>query len=100
MASPAKPASPAQVGELGKIVFKILGGRNFLGDELGKIVFIIAVVVVIAVAVAVVVAVEAVDKWESYRWCRASPAFAPTQPLPFSLAASVLSRVQNNLKLK
>ena len=50
-------------------------------------------VAVAVVAIAIVVAVEAVDKWESYSWCRASPAFAPTQPLPFSLAASVLSRV-------
>ena len=50
-------------------------------------------VAVAVVAIGVVVAIEAVDKWESYSWCRASPAFAPTQPLPFSLAASVLSRV-------
>ena len=126
MASPAKPASPAQVGawedsfqdfrragknsrrrawedsfqdfrrakfffgdELEMLVFKIFcGPTTFLGDELGMLVFTIAV----AVAVAVVVAVEAVDKWESYSWCRASPAFAPTQPLPLSWAVSVLSR--------
>ena len=50
-------------------------------------------VAVAVVAIAVVVAVEAVDKWESYSWCRASPAFAPTQPLPLSWAVSVLSRV-------
>ena len=49
-------------------------------------------VAVAVVAIAVVVAVEAVDKWESYSWCRASPAFAPTQPLPLSWAVSVLSR--------
>ena len=41
-------------------------------------------VAVAVVAIAVVVAVEAVDKWESYSWCGASPAFAPTQPLPLA----------------
>ena len=53
-------------------------------------------VAVAVVAIAVVVAVEAVDKWESYSWCRASPAFAPTQPLPLSWAVSVLSRGLNS----
>ena len=41
-------------------------------------------VAVAVVAIAVVVAVEAVDKWESYSLCRASPACAPTQPLPLA----------------
>ena len=41
-------------------------------------------VAVAVVAIAVVVAVEAVDKWESYSWCRASPACAQTQPSPCS----------------
>ena len=49
-------------------------------------------VAVAVVAIGVVVAIEAVDKWESYSWCGASPAFAPTQPLPLSWAVSVLSR--------
>ena len=56
-------------------------------------------VAVAVVAIAVVVAVEAVDKWESYSWCRASPAFAPTQPLPLSWAVSVLSRGSGISKL-
>ena len=47
-------------------------------------------VAVAVVAIAVVVAVEAVDKWESYSWCRASPALA--QALT-PKKAPVLSRV-------
>ena len=39
-------------------------------------------VAVAVVAIGVVVAIEAVDKWESYSWCGASPAFAQTQPFP------------------
>ena len=69
MAPPAKPASPAQVSELGKIVFKIFDPPAQPGSERGKIVF------------------------KLLQLLRGFAGICTDAALPLSLAASVLSRV-------
>ena len=87
MAPPARPASPAQVSELGKIVFKFRRARQprHHRSELGKIVFKIFGGRKFGGVVGVVVEPSTNRKAKGIRYscCGASPAFAQTQPSPF-----------------